>query len=114
MNSFSLGLDHICGVVRNCLIVDGRIGGRGKLGVIMLLVVILVHEEAHQIVNPLLRIVREREEDFRELFVESRVVSVSQEPQNGVKWRRERAWRWQKSGGDHARTGSITRPCGVI
>ena len=51
-----------------------------------MLVVILVQEEAHQVVNPLLQIVREREEYHRELFLELREISISRLPQNGVKY----------------------------
>ena len=80
MNSFSLGSNHIRGVVHNRLIVDGRLGGRGGLSEIVLLVIALVHDETHQIVNPLLHIVQEREEDFCELFAELREVSVGWMP----------------------------------
>ena len=47
VNVFVLRSNHISGVVRNCLIVDGRIGERGKLGAIALLVIILAHDEAN-------------------------------------------------------------------
>ena len=60
MNGSSLGLNHICGVVWNCLIVDGRLDGRGGLGAIELLVIFLLHDEAHQIVNTILQIVQEK------------------------------------------------------
>ena len=62
MIGFSLGSNRICGVVQNRLIVDGQLGGNGELGAIAMLLVILVHDKAHQIVNPLTHIVREREE----------------------------------------------------
>ena len=51
-----------------------------------MLVVILVQEEAHHIVNPILHIVREREEYHRELFLELREISISRLPRNGVKY----------------------------
>ena len=62
MDGLCLGSNHICGVVWNILVVNGRLGGRGKLGNIAHLVVLLVHYEAHQVVDSLLHIVREKEE----------------------------------------------------
>ena len=86
MNGFSLGLYHIRGIVRDRLIVDGRLGGRGEIESIEMLVVVLVQDDAHQIVNPLLHIVQEREEDSHELLADSREVSVGWLPRNGVKY----------------------------
>ena len=51
-----------------------------------MLVVVLVQNKAHHIVNPLFHIVREREEDCREIFVESCEVSVGWLPLNEVKY----------------------------
>ena len=53
---------------------------------ISLLVIVLIHDENYQIVNHLLRIVREREEDRCELFAYSCEVCVVRLPQNGVKY----------------------------
>ena len=42
VNGFGLVSYYIFGVVRDCLIVDGRLGGLGDLGAIVPLVVVLV------------------------------------------------------------------------
>ena len=68
VNGFSLGSYHIRVVVRNRIIVDGRLGGRGEIDVIAMLLVVLVPDKSHQIVNHLLHIVHEREEDSCEIF----------------------------------------------
>ena len=57
MNVLCLGSNHICGVVRNVLVINVRLGGRGGLGAIEHLVTVLVHDEAHQVVDSLLHIV---------------------------------------------------------
>ena len=85
MNGLCLGPNHICGVVRNNLVVNGRIGGRVELGVITQLLVILVHDKAHQVVDYLLHIVRESEEYCYEIFADLCEVSVGWLPRNGVK-----------------------------
>ena len=71
MNGLCLGLKHIHGVVRTILVVNGRLGGCGELGTIAHFVVILVHDEAHQVVDFLLHIARERAEDICEIFADS-------------------------------------------
>ena len=86
MHGFGLGLYHLHGVVWDRLIIDGRIFGCGELGLISIIVVILVQNEAHKIINPLAHIEREKEEDRRELFTESCEVSVIRMPRNGVKY----------------------------
>ena len=86
MDSFILGSYQICGVFWDRLVVDSRLGGNGGLGSVLIRVAVLVQDKFHQIVNPLLNIVRDREEDFRELFVESYEVSVGWLPQKGFKY----------------------------
>ena len=76
MDGVCLGLNHIHGVVRNILVINGRLGHCGKLGAIAHIVVVLVHDNAHQVVDSLLHIVQEREEDRCELFADLREVSV--------------------------------------
>ena len=86
MEGLCLGSNHIFGVVWNILVVNGRLGARGKLGAIAHLVVVLVHEEAHQVVYFLLHILQEREDYLCDLFADLHEVSVSWLPQNGVKY----------------------------
>ena len=81
-----LALNHICGVVLNFFVVNGRPSGIGKLGTIGHRVFSLAHDEAHQIMDALLHIVRERKEDQCYLFVNSIEFSVSWLPRNGVKY----------------------------
>ena len=86
MNGLCLGLKHIHGVVRTILVVNGRLGGIGKLGTIANLVVIIVNDEAQQIMDTLLHIVLEIKEDQCELLTKLREVIVGWLPQNGVKY----------------------------
>ena len=81
-----LALNHICGVVLNFFVVNGRPGGLGKLGTIAHFLVNLIYDEAHQIMDALLHIVRERGEDQCELFAKLCEVSVGWFPQNGIKY----------------------------
>ena len=76
MNGLCLGSNQICGVVWNILVINGRLGGSGELGTIAHLVVVLLHDEAHQAVDSVLHILHDRKEDRFELFMESRDVSV--------------------------------------
>ena len=60
VNGFGLGSSHVSGVVWYRLVVDGMLDGCGKLGAIVLLVILLIRDKAQQIVDSLLHIVRER------------------------------------------------------
>ena len=58
MDGLCLGSHHIFVVVWNILVVNSRLGSCEKLGAVVHLVVILVHDEAHQVVYPLLHIIQ--------------------------------------------------------
>ena len=58
MDGLCLGSHHIFVVVWNILFVNNRLGGCYKLGAVVHLLVILVHDEAHQVVDPLLHIIQ--------------------------------------------------------
>ena len=58
MNGLDLGSSHISGIVWDHNVVDGELGGSGEIGAIDPLVILLIHDEARQIVDSLLHIVR--------------------------------------------------------
>ena len=60
VNDFGLGSSHVSGVVWYRLVVDGRFGGHGELGEIVLLVILLIRDKSQHIVDYLIHIVRER------------------------------------------------------
>ena len=60
VNGFGLGSSHVSGVVWYRLVIDGRFGGRGELGSIVLLVILLILDKVQQIVDSLIHIVRGR------------------------------------------------------
>ena len=45
VNGFGLGSSHVSGVVWYRLVLDGRLGGRGELGAIVLLVILLIRDK---------------------------------------------------------------------
>ena len=86
VNGFSLGSIHVNVSFCDHPVVDGGLGGRGELGVVALLVILLVHDKAQNIVDPLLHIIRDREEDHDELITESLEISVGGLSPNGVEY----------------------------
>ena len=85
MDSFGLGAIHISDIIWDCFVINGGLGGLGKLGAISLLITFLVHDEAQKNVDSLLHIIRKRKEDIGKLLTHTREISVGGLPRNGVK-----------------------------